>query len=109
MFKCVLFTFHASYTGSNGSTTFSDIAAAGKYRLRIVASAPGYNRSILRRRVVIPEGPNYCTANLIDDGVVVSGGNLTVHFRGVGPVTGYECVMDRRRSSRFTCEFEVVM
>lgn len=96
------------YTGSNGSTTFSNIAP-GKYRLRVVASAPGYNRSILRRRVVIPEGPNYCTANLIDEGVVVSGGNLTVHFRGVGPVTGYECIMDRRRSSRFTCKFAIMM
>ena len=29
------------YTGSNGSTTFSNIAP-GKYRLRVVASAPGY-------------------------------------------------------------------
>lgn len=106
MFYSSGLTFHASYIGSNGSTTFSDIAA-GKYRLRVVASAPGYNRSILRRRVVIPEGPNYCTANLIDEGVVVSGGNLTVHFRGVGPVTGYECIVDQQRSSRFTCELKL--
>ena len=96
------------YTGSNGSTTFNDITP-GKYRLRVVASAPGYNRSILRRRVVVPKGPNYCTANLIDEGVVVSGSNLTIHFQGVGPVTGYLCIMDQRKSSRFTCELVIVM
>ena len=46
------------YTGSNASTTFNNVAP-GKYRLRVVPSAPGYNQSILRRRVMIPEGPNY--------------------------------------------------
>ena len=90
------------YTGSNGTTTFTGVAP-GNYRLRIVASAPDYNNSVIRRRVVIPDGSNFCTANLIDEGVVLSGSNLTVHFRGVGPVTGFQCIMDRRR--RFSCEF----
>ena len=90
------------YTGSSGSTTFTGIAP-GIYRLRIVASAPGYNDSVIRRRVVVPDGSNFCTANLIDDGVVLSGSDLTVHFRGVGPVTGFQCILDRQRE--FSCEF----
>ena len=88
-------------TGSNGSTIFTGIAP-GNYRLRIIASAPGYNESAIRRRVVIPDGSNFCTVNFIDEGVVVHGNTLTVHFRGVGPVTGFQCVVDRRR--KFSCE-----
>ena len=68
----------------------------------MVASAPGSNRTVLRRRVVIPEGSNYCTANLIDEGAVVNGSNVTVYFRGVGPVTQFLCSLDRQR--RFTCK-----
>ena len=89
------------YTGSSGSTTFTGIAP-GIYRLRIVASAPGYNDSVIRRRVVIPHDSNFCAANLIDDGVVLSGSDLIVHFRGVGPVTGFQCIVDRQR--KFSCE-----
>ena len=50
--------FHApvTCTGSNGSATFTGIAP-GKYRMRVVASAPGYIQTALRRRVVIPKGP----------------------------------------------------
>ena len=87
--------------GSNGSTTFTGLTL-GVYRLKIVASASGYNRLVMRRRVVIPRDPNYCTANLIDDGVVVRGSTLTVHFRGVGPVTGFQCTVDRQ--TKFSCE-----
>ena len=91
--------------GSNGSATFSGIAP-GKYRLRVVALSPGYNRSVLRRRVVIPNGPNFCTANLIDEGVLVSGSNLTVIFRGVGPVPEFQCILDRQR--KFSCELDIM-
>ena len=87
------------YIGSNG--TFTGLTP-GVYRLKIVASASGYNRLVMRRRVVIPRDPNYCTANLIDDGVVVKGNTLTVHFRGVGPVTGFQCSVDRQ--TKFSCE-----
>ena len=95
--------FHApiTYTGSNGSATFTGIAP-GKYRLRVVALAPGYIQTALRRRVVIPEGPEDCTANLIDEGVVIDGSNVTVYFQGVGPVKEYLCIVDRQR--RFPCE-----
>ena len=89
------------YVGSNGTTTFTGLAW-GVYRLKIVASAPNYTRSVIRRRVVIPRDSNYCTANLIDEGVIVNGSNLTVHFQGVGPVTGFQCIVDRR--TRFSCE-----
>ena len=92
------------YIGLNGTTTFTGLAP-GVYRLKIVASASGYNRSVIRRRVVIPRDSNYCTANLIDEGVVVSGSNLTVHFQGVGPVTGFQCIVDRR--TRISCELLV--
>ena len=88
--------------GSNGTTTFTGLAP-GVYRLKIGASASGYNRPVIRRRVVIPRDSNYCTANLIDEGVVVSGSNLMVHFQGVGLVTGFRCILDRR--TRFSCEF----
>ena len=87
--------------GSNGSITFTGIAP-GKYRLRVVASDRGCDQSVIRRRVVIPEGPNHCTANLIDEGALVNGRNVTVHFRGVGPVTEFLCVMDRQ--TRVLCE-----
>ena len=93
--------FMLLYVGSNGTTTFTGLAW-GVYRLKIVASASGYNRSVIRRRVVIPRDSNYCTINLINDGVVVSGNNLTVHFRGVGPATGFRCFVNRR--TRFSCE-----
>ena len=95
--------FHApvTYTGSNGSVTFTGIAP-GKYRLRVVALAPGYIQTALRRRVVIPDGPEYCTANLIDEGVVIDGSNVTVYFQGVGPVKEFLCIVDRRR--KFPCE-----
>ena len=64
--------------------------------MRIVTSAPNQTQSVFRRRVVIPRDPNYCAVNLINDGVVVSGNNLMVHFQGLGPVTGFECIVDRR-------------
>ena len=88
-------------TGSNGSTIFTGIVP-GNYRLRIIASAPGYNESVIRRRVVVPDGSNFCTVNFIDEGAVVRESTLTVHFRGVGPVTGFQCVMDRQKE--FSCE-----
>ena len=88
-------------TGSNGSTTFADLAS-GVYRVRIVTTAPNATRSVFRRRVVIPRDPNFCAVNLINDGAVVRGNTLTVHFRGVGPVTGFECILDRR--TRSPCE-----
>ena len=87
--------------GSNGSTTFTGLAW-GVYRVRIVTTAPNATRSVFRRRVVIPRDPNYCTVNLIDEGVVVRGSTLTVNFRGVGPVTGFQCILDRQ--TRFPCE-----
>ena len=87
--------------GSNGSATFNGLAW-GVYRVKIVTTAPNATRSVFRRRVVIPRDPNYCTANLIDDGVVVRGSTLTVHFQGVGPVTGFQCILDRQ--TRFSCE-----
>ena len=70
--------------------------------MRVVASAPGYTQAALRRRVVIPEGPEDCTANLIDEGVVIDGSNVTVYFQGVGPVKEFLCIMDRER--KFPCE-----
>ena len=85
---------------SNGSTTFTSLAP-GVYRVRIVTSAPNYTRTVFRRRVVIPRDSNFCTVNLINDGVVVSGSNLMVHFQGLGPVTGFQCIVDRR--TRFSC------
>ena len=95
--------FHASvtYTGSNGRATFTRIDP-GKYRVRVVALAPGHIQTAVRRRVVIPEGPSYCTANLIDDGVVIDGSNVTVYFQGVGPVKQFLCIVDRQR--KFSCE-----
>ena len=101
MFLFWIWHFMLLYVGSNGTTTFTGLAW-GVYRPRIVASASGFNRSVIRRRVVIPRDSNYCTVNLINDGVVVSGNNLTVHFRGVGPATGFRCFVNRR--TRFSCE-----
>ena len=91
-FWLLIFSF---ITGSNGSTTFTSLPW-GVYRVRIVTSAPNQTQSVFRRRVVIPRDPNYCAVNLINDGVVVSGNNLMVHFQGLGPVTGFECIVDRR-------------
>ena len=70
--------------------------------MRIVTTAPNATLSVFRRRVVISRDPNYCTVNLINDGVVVHGSTLTVNFRGVGPVTGFQCILDRR--TRSPCE-----
>ena len=70
--------------------------------MRVVAQAPGYIQTAVRRRVVIPEGPSYCTANLIDEGVVIDGSNVTVYFQGVGPVKEFLCIVDRQR--KFPCE-----
>ena len=81
--------------GSNGSVSFTGVPP-GRYRLRVVASSPGHNQSVIRRRVVIPDDPNYCTANLIDDGAIINGSDVTVHFRGVGPVREFLCMMDRQ-------------
>jgi len=88
--------------GSNGSVTFTGIAP-GKYRLRVMVSEGGCDRSVIRRRVVIPEGPSYCTANLIDEGAILNGSDVTVNFQGVGPAREFLCVMDRQM--RVPCEF----
>ena len=69
----------------------------------MVATAPGHNQSVIRRRVVIPEDPNYCTVNLIDEGTIINGSDVTVHFRGVGPVREFLCLMDRQ--IQVLCEF----
>ena len=76
------------------AVSYSLILLLENNKLRVVASAAGYNQSVLRRRVVIPGDPNYCTAGLIDDGAVVNGSSVTVHFRGVGPVTQFLCLVD---------------
>ena len=89
-------------TGSNGSIKFTGVPP-GRYRLRVVASAPGHNQSVIRRRVVIPEDPNYCTVNLIDEGTIINGSDVTVLFRGVGPVREFLCLMDRQ--IQVSCEF----
>ena len=70
----------------------------------MVASAAGYNQSVLRRRecVVIPGDPNYCTAGLIDEGAVVNGSSVTVHFQGVGPVPVFG-----GSTEKIPCEFVI--
>ena len=88
--------------GSNGRVVFTGVPP-GRYRLRVVASAPGHNQSVIRRRVVIPEDPNYCTVNLIDEGTIINGSDVTVLFRGVGPVREFLCLMDRQ--IQVLCEF----
>ena len=89
------------HIGSNGRATFTRIDP-GKYRVRVLALAPGHIQTAVRRRVVIPEGPSYCTANLIDEGVVIDGSNVTVYFQGVGPVKEFLCIVDRQR--KFSCK-----
>ena len=68
----------------------------------MVASAPGHSQSVIRRRVVIPR-LSYCTANLVDEGVITNGSDMTVNFRGVGFVREFLCVMDRQ--IEVPCEF----
>ena len=48
------------------------------------------------RMVPVSFDTSFCSVHLINDGVRVDGGNLTVEFVGRGPATTFKCSVDRK-------------
>ena len=93
-------------TGSSGEVTFTNVAGA-KYRLRVIA---GDNHAVIRTRVLLmPDTPNFCSLNAINDGVTEvldSNGEISsyiLEFRPIGRDVGFVCIIDRSEEV-FPCE-----
>lgn len=83
---------------SSGEVTFTNVAGA-KYRLRVIA---GDNHAVIRTRVLLmPDTPNFCSLNAINDGVTEvldSNGEISsyiLEFRPIGRDVGFVCIIDR--------------
>ena len=83
-------------TGSNGHVQFSDLDP-GFYTLKVIAANQIPDKELIRRRFYISDDPTHCSVHLINSGVTVAEGNVTVEFSGVGPATGFKCKLDREK------------
>ena len=94
------------FIGSSGAVTFENVAGA-KYRLRVIA---GDNHAVIRTRVLLmPDTPNFCSLNAINDGVTEvldSNGEVSsyiLEFRPIGRDVGFVCIINRNEEP-FNCE-----
>ena len=88
--------------GSNGHIAFSSLNP-GVYTLRIVASNRRPDKEFLKRRFEITNDTERCTLHLINNGVTVtSNDTASVEFASRGPVTGYNCFLDKMKP--FKCK-----
>lgn len=72
---------------------------SGRHRVRVTA---GENREVIRTRVIImPDSPNFCSLNAINNGVTElfdSNGTLAsyrIEFRPIGEDVGFICFINR--------------
>ena len=82
-----------NYSGTNGQVSYNDVSP-GNYRLRIFAKNSNYDSVVVRRVVSVPDTAYGCAVNLINDGVTVSDGGVTIQFAGVGGLTDFACFLD---------------
>lgn len=83
--------------GSNGSIVFTNLIPR-RYTLRIEAQNLNEDPVILRRQLEISSDPQYCTLHFINGGVTVNCDQRTavVEFVKNGPVTSFNCQLDRQ-------------
>ena len=53
---------------------------------------------------ILGEGSSSCAVHLMNEGISINGGNVSIYFVGIGPVESYFCRIDR--SPFLPCEFD---
>ena len=70
--------------------------------MRVAAVNTREDRAIVSRQFQVHSDPDYCTMHLINEGVTVTGNNVTIEFAVVGPAEGVTCQLDNQ--PQFSCE-----
>ena len=88
--------------GSSGRVVYTGLVPK-RYNMRVVAVNTREDRAIVSRRFQVHSDPDYCTMHLVNEGVTVTGNNVTVEFAVVGPAEGVTCQLDSQ--PLFSCEY----
>ena len=81
--------------GSSGYVNFTT------YTSSALVSAYNTKLDVFEKSRVVPVSfdSSFCTEHLINDGIRVDSGNLTVEFVGRGPATKFKCSIDQKNSA----------